>query len=93
MTPRYVLMLLGELPETSAFAASARGGAHMRPWTTQAYLAAATVNVLAAANHQRAGRKGRFKPLVSPPKPERRRRARTVTVAQILARRGGRPPS
>lgn len=85
-------MLVEHLPESSAFHASLRGGREFRPWTTETYLATATVNLLYAANRQRANQKTRI-PLVEPPKAKPKRR--TVTVAQIVARqqrRGARPP-
>lgn len=78
-------MLIGGLPEDSAFAASVRGGREMRVWTTETYLRAAQVNLLAAANHQRAGRKRTFKPVIQPPKAGQKAHKRTVTVAQLLS--------
>ena len=83
MTPRWVLMLVGQLPDTSAFAASARGGPEFRAWSVATSLQAATVNLLHAANIQRAGKKS-FKPLVSPP--QRKAPKRVVRVAELLAR-------
>jgi len=85
VTPRYVLWLVGQLPQSSAFAASMRGGAEFRPWTTDTYLLAAVVNILAAANRQRAGKRG-GKPVVKPPQAQRARPARVLSVAQLAAR-------
>jgi hypothetical protein len=83
VTPRYVLWLAGQLPPESAFRASQQGGHEFRSWTPTSYLLAGVVNLLNAANRQRAGKKTR-EPLVKPPtmKPK----ARTVTVAEIAAR-------
>jgi hypothetical protein len=85
VTPRYVLWLVGQLPDTSAYAASLRGGPEFRPWTLTNTLLAAVVNLLAAANHQRSGRKRGFKPLVETP--QKRRPARVVRIADVIARR------
>ena len=73
MTPRYVLALVGQLPDTSAFAASTRGGGEFRGWGTQTYLLAASANMLYAANQQRAGKKS-IKPLIKPPQKAKQRR-------------------
>lgn len=86
LTPRYVLMLVEQLGESSALAASARGGREHRPWTTQLQLLAAAVNLLHAANRQRAG-KGARKPLVQPPK--REVKAHRISVAELLAKNPG----
>lgn len=75
-------MLAGQMPEQSAFAAAHRGGSEFRPWTTQTYLLTAITNLLFAANRQRGGKPTR-KPMVSPPDPSKK--ARKVTVAQLLA--------
>lgn len=83
MTPRYVLWLAGQLPPESAFRASQQGGQAFRSWTTTSYLLAGVVNLLNAANRQRAGKKTR-EPLVRPP--SMKPKARTVTVAEIAAR-------
>jgi hypothetical protein len=83
VTPRYVLWLVGQLPQESAFAASARGGAEFRSWTPPLYLLAAVVNLLNAANRQRAGKRTR-EPLVKPP--TAKSKPRVVTVAQLAAR-------
>lgn len=82
VTPRYVLTLVGQLPDTSAFAASVRGGSEFRAWGTQTYLLAASANMLYAANQQRAGKKS-IKPLIKPPtavKPKR-----VMRVAELAA--------
>ena len=84
LTPRYVLWLTEQLPDTSAFVASCRGGRQWRPWTFQNQLAAAAVNQLGAANYQRAGK--RPKTLITPPKETKPRKTRVVTVAEIVAR-------
>lgn len=86
MSPRYVLWLAGQLPPESAFRASQQGGAEFRAWTPTSYLLAGVVNLLNAANRQRAGKKTR-EPLVKPP--SRRVKARRVTVAEIAARQRG----
>lgn len=84
VTPRYVLWLVGQLPPDSAFGASVRGGSEHRPWTPELHLLAATVNLLAAANRQRAGKRGN-KPLVQPPK-SHNRKPRVLPVAEISRR-------
>lgn len=83
MSPRYVLWLVGQLPPESAFRASQQGGPEFRAWTPTSYLLAGVVNLLNAANRQRAGKKTRD-PLVRPP--AQRPRARVVSVAEIAAR-------
>lgn len=79
-----MLFLVGQLPQSSAFAASVRGGAEFRPWTSELYLLAAIVNLLNAANRQRAGKRGN-KPVVEPPKAGRRK-PRVVSVAELARR-------
>jgi hypothetical protein len=86
LSPRYVLMLVEHLDDSSALSAAHRGGREFRPWTTQVYLLAAVANLLNAANRQRAG-KGTRKPLIEPPK--RQVRARRITVAELLAKQPG----
>lgn len=83
VTPRYVLWLVGQLSPESAFRASHQGGPEFRSWTSTTYLLAGVVNLLHAANRQRAGKKTRD-PLVRGPaaKPKVRR----VSVAEIAAR-------
>ena len=85
MTPRFVLMLAGQLPDSSAFAASLRGGREFRPWNNTNTLLALNANLLAAANHQRSGKKRGFKPPVE--LPSRARPARVVRIADIIAAR------
>lgn len=85
MTPRYVLWLAGQLPPDSALRASLQGGDEFRAWTPEAYLLAAAVNLLNAANRQRAGKRS-SKPLVEPPKPKVRPKARVITLDQIARR-------
>lgn len=51
-------------------------------WTPQAHLLAAAVNLLNAANRQRAGKRT-TSPLVAPPK---KRNVRRISVAQIAAK-------
>jgi hypothetical protein len=92
VTPRLVLTLAEQLPDSSALRASQRGGGEFRPWTTEATLLAAAVNILAAANHQRSGRRRGFEPPVHLPN-RRRRGARVVRIADVIARRGGSPPT
>lgn len=62
-----------------------RGGAELRPWTLELYLLAAVVNLLNAANRQRAGKRGNSQ-IVKPPKPARKTKPRTITVAEIAKR-------
>lgn len=83
LTPRLVLMLAEHLPLDSALRASMRGGHQFRAWTAQTYLLAAAVNLLHAANRQRAGKRAR-EPIVKPP--TERPKGRVVTVAEIKAR-------
>ena len=89
LTPRYVLSLVEHLPEDSATLAEVRGGPQMRPWTLNNQLAGAAVNLLYAANRQRAGKPTRSL-LVKPPKPRRvtgpRPGVRVANVAAIAAR-------
>lgn len=81
-----MLWLVGQLPDDSAFAASLAGGAKYRPWTLERRLQAATVNLLYAANSQRAGK--RSKPLITPPKPRKaRQQSRVVRVADVARKR------
>jgi hypothetical protein len=60
-----------------------RGGQEFRPWTPETYLLAAGVNLLAAANRQRAGKRGN-KPVVTPPQAQRK--PRVLTVAELARR-------
>jgi len=85
VTPRFVLWLVGQLPPEAAFHASMRGGSEHRMWTPTNHLLAATVNLLNAANRQRAGKRTKS-PLVAPPKTDKRASARRVSVAEIAAR-------
>lgn len=78
-----MLWLIGQLPQEAALGASVRGGAEFRPWTPQMHLMAATVNLLHAANRQRAGKKTRD-PLVKPPTAQRR--PHVLSVAEIARR-------
>lgn len=83
VTPRYVLTLVGQLPDTSAFAASARGGPEFRSWTFAGSVAVAQANLLYAANQQRAGKKS-IKPLIPPPKKQPKRQVLRVADLQAL---------
>lgn len=83
VTPRLVLWLVGQLPPDSAFGASVRGGTEFRPWTPELHLLAATVNLLAAANRQRAGKRG-SKPVIKPPTAQSK--PRVLSVAEIARR-------
>jgi len=85
LSPRRVLWLVEHLPPDSAFRASMQGGNEFRGWTQQTYLLAATVNLLNAANRQRAGKKTKG-PLVKPPSSANRSKVRRVTVAEIAKR-------
>lgn len=85
VTPRYVLSLVGQLPQESAFAASVRGGAEFRPWTAELHLLAAIANLLNAANRQRGGKRS-AKPIVTPPSSKRRGPARVLPVEEIVQR-------
>jgi hypothetical protein len=80
-----MLWLVGQLPQSSAFAASVRGGAEFRPWTSELYVLAAIANLLQAANRQRAGKR-RSEPVVKPPQPKKRRQQRVLSVAEIQRR-------
>lgn len=84
LSPRRVLWLVEHLPEGAAFYASRQGGTQFRGWTPQTYLLAGVVNLLNAANRQRAGKRTR-EPLVRPPGKQVARKVRTV--AQIAAAR------
>lgn len=88
LTPTYVLWLVGQLAPESALWASQRGGPQWRPWPIGNQLAAASLNHLAAANAQRAGK--RPKPVVTMPR-ESRPKGRVVTVAEIKARQQQNP--
>lgn len=90
MTPRYVLWLAGQLSPESAFRASHQGGPEFRPWTSTTYLLAGVVNLLHAANRQRAGKKTRD-PLVRGP--SAKPKARRVSVAEIAARQKALEPN
>lgn len=83
MTPRWVLLLVGQLSDTSAFAASVRGGPEFRSWSVTNSLLAANANLLHAANTQRAGKKS-FKPIVEMPK--KRVPKKVLRVSEILER-------
>lgn len=83
VSPRFVLWLVGQLPPESAFRASYQGGPEFRSWTSTNYLLMGVVNLLHAANRQRAGKKTRD-PLVRGPSVKRK--ARQVSVAEIAAR-------
>jgi hypothetical protein len=54
-----------------------------RPWTPEMYLMAAAVNLLAAANRQRAGKRG-AKPVVTPPRVDHK--PRVLSVAELARR-------
>lgn len=87
LTPRYVLWLVGQLPESSAFVASVRGGQKFRAWTTEAHMLAGLVNLTFAANYQRAHKKPKKPPIV-PPKPRASARARrTISIAGLPSAR------
>lgn len=86
VTPRFVVLLVGQLSPDSAFSASLRGGGDMRAWTPLMHMQAAVVNLLFAANRQRAGKKTK-EPLVKPPS-QRRPAVRRLTVAEIARRPG-----
>ena len=82
-----MLWLVGQLPDTSAFSASLRGGQEFRSWSLQNTLLAASVNLLYAANQQRGGKKS-MKQLVKVPQPKRQKvRGKVLRVADVLARR------
>lgn len=81
-----MLFLVGQLPQSSAFAASVRGGPEFRPWTSELYVLAAIANLLQAANRQRAGKRS-AQPVVKPPKPKQKPKPpRVLTVAEIMRR-------
>lgn len=81
LSPRYVLILAGHLPETSAFFAARRGGPQFRPWTSTTHLLALIANLTYAANRQRGGKQTR-NAIVKPPK--RNEKPRKVTVSELL---------
>jgi hypothetical protein len=83
LSPRKVLWLAGQLPPESALHASLRGGSEFRAWTPTAHLLAGVVNLLNAANRQRAGKRTRD-PLVRPP--TARPKARVLNLAEIAKR-------
>jgi hypothetical protein len=85
VTPRYVLWLAGQLPPESAFHASKQGGVQFRAWTPTLHVLAGVVNLLNAANRQRAGKKTR-EPLLRAPSSSTKPKARRVSVAEIAAR-------
>lgn len=77
LTPRFVLMLVGQLPDGSAFSASVRGGAQHRSWTLQNHLLANIANLTYAGCKQRAGKPVKKMP-IQPPKPRAKAVARRV---------------
>lgn len=83
MSPRRALWLVEHLPVDSAFRASQRGGPEFRGWDQTTYLLAAAVNLLNAANRQRAGKRTKS-PIVKPP--GKKAPIRRVSVAEIAAR-------
>ena len=84
-----MLGLAGQFPPESALQAAKRGGYEFRMWTPQAHLLAAAVNLLNAANRQRAGKRTTG-PLVAPPK---KKAVRRITVAEIAKRQRERAQS
>lgn len=84
VTPRLVLWLVSQLGPDTAFRASMQGGPQFRSWTPTTYLLAGAVNLLNAANRQRAGKRTQS-PVVKPPQPAVKR-VRRVSVAEIAAR-------
>lgn len=80
-----MLWLVGQLPQSSAFAASLRGGPEFRPWTVEAHVLALIANLLQAANRQRAGKRS-AQPIVRPPKPAQKQKPRVLPVAEIMRR-------
>lgn len=85
-TPRRVLWLIEWLPETSAFAASVRGGAQHRSWPLPTVLAAAQLNILAAANYQRGGGRGPTPTPIVPPELRRPGRGERHSLRDWRAR-------
>jgi hypothetical protein len=80
-------MLVGQLPEGSAFFASVQGGSKFRSWTLQNHLLGFIGNSVFAANRQRAGKPTKTLP-IAPPKPRtRQRRARVVRIADLPSAR------
>jgi len=76
-------MLVGQLPEGSAFFASIQGGAKYRSWTLQNQLLAFIGNSTYAGNRQRAGKPTKKLPIV-PPKPSiKARRSQGRRVQRI----------
>lgn len=70
-------MLVGQLPEGSAFFASMQGGQKYRSWTLQNHLLGFIGNSLYAANRQRGGQATKTLP-ITPPKPRSRPKPRRV---------------
>jgi hypothetical protein len=88
VTPRAVLWLAEQMPATAAFTASRQGGLEHRFWPMDTLLLASTVNHLAAANHQRAGKKRAFHQPIEPPTAGKAKPAkRVVRISDVLARR------
>lgn len=74
LTPREVWSYLLAMPDDSAYVASLRGGRQFRGWDSSRYLLANIQDLLAGANYQRSGGKGRK------PQPVKRPRRKTSGV-------------
>jgi hypothetical protein len=79
-----VLTLVGQLPDTSAFAASIRGGPEFRSWHFSNAVLVAIANLTYGANQQRGGKKS-IKTLIAPPKKQVKKQV--LRVADLIAQR------
>lgn len=82
MSPRYALSLLFQAPAGSAVHAAIHGS-EARSWSVDTYMLAAVVDLLAGANYQRAGGKGRKPRPVQRPGSGKAKQKRVVRVADI----------
>lgn len=90
VTPRWILVLVRGLPESSRFVAELRGGSQFRGWDASRYAAVATVNAVRALQYTYVAAHSKSKP--KPPEPfpipdraERRRASGPNTFAAIAA--------
>jgi hypothetical protein len=85
LTAHVVLWLVEHLPEDSATMAAVRGGPQFRAWTSQMYMLAAQVNMLYAANRQRAGKATRSG-IVKPPVAKKAEPKRVLDLKAVQAK-------
>lgn len=64
LTPRWVLVLIRGLPETSRYVAELRGGPQFRGWDTSRYAAVATVNAVRALQYTYVAAHSKSRPKV-----------------------------